>query len=129
LNAKKLQNNLRPVYELRFKRANLLRKKGDTNGAIKILSGLAVDFPDKPAAYLIIGDIFWDRGELAKAAAAFRVATNVFPKSKIASLGLFHTLRGQSKTDDAFEEMKRFQSISFCQDYQDIMEEILQKDT
>ncbi|MDB6026786.1 MAG: hypothetical protein JWM68_3009 [Verrucomicrobiales bacterium] len=115
------------AYILRFKNANQLRKKGDPNGAIKMLRALVVDFPKKPVAYLIIGDILWDQGQLPKASAAFRAATRVFPKSEIASLGLFHTLWRQSKTDAAFEEMKRFQRISFCKDYQEIVDEILQQ--
>ena len=67
----------------------------------------------------------WDEGRLPAAAAAFRVATKRFPKLEIASLGLFHTLWQQSKSDDAFEEMKRFQSVSHSQDYEEIVHEIL----
>ena len=111
----------------RFENAKRLRAAGDAEGAIQILRTLVSDFPTKPAAYLIIADILWDESKLPEAAAAFRVATEHFPKLQIASLGLFHTLWRQSKTDEAFEEMKRFQSISFSQDYKDIVDEILQK--
>jgi len=112
-------------YKSRFETANRLRKEGDADGAIKVLRALVTDFPKQSAAYLIIGDILWDEGMLVAASAAFRVATKRFPKLEIASLGLFHTLWRQSKTDAAFEEMKRFQSISFCQDYKEIVDEIL----
>jgi predicted Zn-dependent protease len=114
-------------YKSRFQSANLLRKNGDADGAIKVLRGLVADFPNKAAAYLVIGDILWDEGRLSSASAAFRVATERFPKQKIASLGLFHTLWQQSMTDAAFEEMKRFQGVSFCQDYKEIVDEILQQ--
>ncbi len=115
------------TYKLRFAISGQLRKKGDTNGAIRILRQLVAEFPEKPAAYLIIGDILWEEGKLAQASKEFRAATKHFPKSKIASLGLFHTLWKQSKTDAAFDEMKRFQSISFCSDYEEIVNEILEK--
>ena len=114
------------AYKSRFKRVNQLRKKGDPSEAIKVLRSLVADFPKKAAAYLVIGDILWDEGRLPQAATAFRVATNLFPKSDVASLGLFHTLWRQSKTDAAFQEMKRFQKISFSQDYKDIVDEVLQ---
>ena len=96
-------------------------------GAIRVLRALVADFPKMSAAYLVIGDILWDDGRLPAASAAFRVATKHFPKLEIASLGLFHTLWRQSKTDAAFAEMKRFQSISHSQDYKEIVDEILQE--
>jgi predicted Zn-dependent protease len=114
-------------YKLRFESANQLRKSGDAESAIQVLRALVVDFPNQAAAYLIIGDILWDEGELPAATEAFRVATERFPKLEIASLGLFHTLWRQSKTDDAFEEMKRFQSVSHSKDYKEIVDEILQE--
>jgi predicted Zn-dependent protease len=116
------------AYKRRFAKANRLRKEGDAQAAIKVLRGLITEFPEKAAAYLVIGDILWDAGKLPAASRAFRVATKLFPKLKIASLGLFHTLWEQSKTDAAFGEMKRFQRISFCRDYEEIVDEILQKD-
>ncbi|MEI6075352.1 MAG: hypothetical protein WCS94_07255 [Verrucomicrobiota bacterium] len=112
---------------MRFESANRLRKAGDTAGAIRILRGLVADYPKMSAAYLVIGDILWDDGKLPAASVAFRVATKHFPKLEIASLGLFHTLWRQSRTDAAFAEMKRFQSISHSQDYKEIVDDILQK--
>jgi predicted Zn-dependent protease len=116
------------VYKERFESANRLRKQGDSTAAIKLLRKLVADFPGKPAAYLVIADIFWDNGKLASSSRAFRTATRLFPKLQIASLGLFHTLWDQSKTDAAFREMKRFQAISCCCDYEEIVNEILAKD-
>ena len=116
------------AYKERFEGANRLRKQGDSAVALKLLRKLVADFPAKPAAYLVIGDILWDCGELAEASKVFRRATRRFPKLQIASLGLFHTLWKQSKTNAAFAEMKRFQKISHCQDYEEIVNEILEKD-
>jgi predicted Zn-dependent protease len=116
------------AYKKRFAKANPCRKKGDAHAAIKLLGELVAEFPERAAAYLVIGDIMWDAGKLPAASRAFRVATKLFPKLKIASLGLFHTLWEQSKTDAAFAEMKRFQSTSFCRGYEEIVDEILQKD-
>ena len=114
-------------YKSRFESANRLRKEGNADGAIRVLRALVAEFPKQSAAYLVIGDILWDQGRLSAASAAFRVVTKRFPKSEIASRGLFHTLWEQSKSDAAFKEMKRFQSISFCQHYKNIVDEILQK--
>lgn len=115
-------------YRRRFGAAVKLRDKGDAAGAIGILRQLIAEFPDKSAAYLVTADILWDQGSLAKASNEFRATTERFPDLKIASLGLFHTLWAQSKTDAAFDEMKRFQKISFCREYEDIVNEILKKD-
>jgi predicted Zn-dependent protease len=112
-------------YKLRFRDVSQLRDQGDADGAIRVLRQLIAEFPEKVAAYLIIGDILWDESKLAQASKQFRTATKRFPKSKIASLGLFHTLWQQSKTDAALDEIKRFQSVSFCSDYEEIINEIL----
>ena len=88
---------------------------------------MVADFPKKAAAYLIIGDILWDEGRLPAASAAFRIATKRFPKLEIASFGLFFTLWRQSKIYAAFEEMKRFQSVSFSKQYKEIVDEIRHK--
>jgi predicted negative regulator of RcsB-dependent stress response len=84
--------------------------------------------PQEAGAYLVIADILWDKGKLAQASKEFRATTKQFPKSRIASLSLFYILWAQSKTDAAFDEMKRFQSISFCRDYEEMVNEILQQD-
>ncbi len=115
-------------YNSRFECANQLRKAGDADGAIRILRELVAAFPEQAAAYLIIGDILWDEGSLSAAAKEFRVATKRFPELEIASLGLFHTLWQESKTDAAFDEVKRFQSISFSQEYKGIIDDILHED-
>src|SRR2546422_10900845 len=104
-------------YKLRFRRGILLKKKSDTHGAMRVLRQLIAEFPKHAAAYLIIGDILWDEGKLPLASKQFRATTKQFPKSKIASLCFFLTLWEQGKTDPAFDEMKRFQSISFCSEY------------
>jgi predicted Zn-dependent protease len=116
------------AYKRKFAKANEFRKKGNADAAIKLLRALVAEFPERAAAYLVIGDILWDAGKLPAASRAFRIATKLFPKLEIASLGLFHTLWAQSKTDAAFAEMKRFQMISSCRDYEKIVNVILQKD-
>ena len=115
------------AYKAELAKASRLAKRGNTQDAIQTLRGLVADFPKKPAAYLVIGDVFWQADKWLQASKAFRVATKQFPKLEIASLGLFHTLWAQSKTDEAFDEIKRFQSISYCRDYAEIVDEILRK--
>ena len=104
------------AYKERFGEANRLTKRGDSAGAIKLLRKLVADFPAKPAAYLFIGDIHWDCGELAHASSAFRRATKRFPKLQIASLGLFHTMGAVQdgrcvRRDEAFSETFTLQGL------------------
>ena len=112
-------------YKRTFAKANRFRRCGDSRRAMAILRTLMRDFPDKAAAYVVLGDILWEAGELKKAARAFRVATERFPKLEIASKGLFHTLWDQAETDAALNELGRFQSVAFSQDYADILDDIL----
>lgn len=60
---------------------------------------------------------------------SFQEAVRLAPKSELASLGLFHSLWKTGREDDAFEEMKRYQSLNdwSCQDYLDIVAEINHK--
>ena len=55
-----------------------------------------------------------------KAIDLYKCAIKISPKSEHASLGLFHCLWDQGKTDEALEEMKRFMSISDSEDYREI---------
>jgi hypothetical protein len=49
------------------------------------------------------------------------------PDLESVSKGLFHSLWKQGKLVEALEEVKRFQSISDSEDYQEIIREINEK--
>ena len=110
-----------------FAQANAFRKKGNSRAAIKLLRSVVAEFPERRAAYLVIADILWDAGKLAASSREFRVATKLFPELKIASLGLFLTLWKQGRGVAALNELKRFQKVSPCAEYEEIIADLLKE--
>jgi tetratricopeptide (TPR) repeat protein len=102
-----------------FEKALKLRKDGDLKEARVNLEYLANVFPKKASVIGILADVCWRLRDLDAAICYFRMATQLSPKSEVASLGLYHTL-----IESALVEMDRFTSISESKDYSDMKETI-----
>jgi predicted Zn-dependent protease len=115
-------------YEALLDEALQLKNCSDFRGAVRVLGILADEYPRRPAAFGLLGAIYLAKlKQPAKAVAYLVKATKLSPKSEMASLGLFHALWKLDRLVDALEELKRFQSISHCQDYVEILAEIKEK--
>jgi predicted Zn-dependent protease len=111
-------------FELKFNRAIKLRDSGALEEAYNVLLELDREKPSDFPVLLIMGHVCWELERLDEASQLFKSATILAPKSELASLGLFHMLFKSGKTDDAFEEMKRFVSISYSEEYERLLEEM-----
>ncbi len=108
----------------KFSKAQELSKSGDLHGALEVLQELVIMQPTSAVLCATLAGIYWELDDLKEAENNFRNAVELAPGSETSSLGLFHCLWEQDRKDEAFEEMKRFQSVSYSKDYEDIVKEI-----
>lgn len=97
--------------ELEFTRATSLRDAGDLAGARAILERLADRSPSTFGVWLVLGGIQLVQTDYEAAEGSLLIATSLRPRSELASLTLFHTLKHLNRTNDAFGEMRRFLGI------------------
>lgn len=93
------------------------RDKSEYEDAIRILRALAKVKPESASVHGLLGDVYWRRGQLKQAVQSFKRATELAPKSELASLGLFHVLWESGKMERAKAEMKRYMAISNSREY------------
>lgn len=123
----KEQNDNPGNDEVIFDEAIKLRDQGDFEGALNLLEQILSNDTRQPAVLAVTAHMSYELGKMEKAIELFRQLIQAKPKLQMASLGLFHSLWKTGRYDEAFEEMKRFQSIAYCEDYEEIVREIRQK--
>jgi tetratricopeptide (TPR) repeat protein len=96
--------------------------------ALNILFDLVDKFPGFQLGYLYLCDGLRDIGRLDEASRYAKIAVEILPKSKMASLLLFHTFWDMEEYQFALDEIKRFKSIKGkLKDYDEIISELLQE--
>ena len=112
-----INKNIPVDYEEKLNSAMQLRKEEKYSEAIKILELLSQRKPKLAATFAMLGATYWDIDDLKKAEVALREATRINAKSEKASVVLFHVLWGAGKHEEAMEEMKRFCSLQYSEEY------------
>ena len=112
-----------------FQRAIDLFGAGETGDAIKSLEATLLKHPHHAPLWWYLGMLYRERKQLHRALDSFRKATQLEPRAKRASLGLFHTLWDLGQLDEALKEIKRYQLLTnwSCDDYRKIVAEINEK--
>jgi tetratricopeptide (TPR) repeat protein len=110
-----------------FSEATKLQDAGQLEAAKNLLLELAGK--DTPSMRILaaLGLVSYELGLWDDAASVFESGTQMSPDLESVSKGLFHSLWKQGKLVEALEEVKRFQSISDSEDYQEIIREINEK--
>lgn len=121
-----MQKRMSAIDKMKFVKAKTLSRAGDISGVVEIVRELVASYPDNPRIRSVLANAYWDLGDLAASEKEFRKAVELAPVLELASLGLFHCLWEQNRRDEAFEEMKRFMSISDSADYRRIVQELTQ---
>lgn len=106
-----------------------LRNKGKLRDSINVFSKILSDYPvDKKThgIYSVLAGVHADLGEHDKALSNFRKATELNPKSELASLGLYVTLAKLNKDEEAIHELIRYLKIYPADLYKDTLEELLE---
>ena len=97
---------------------------GKVSQAINVLTRRSNDFKaGKLWGYL--GFLYTETRNDRKAAAAFRKAVALSPRSELASLGLFHSLWRIGRVDAAFNEMRRFIKSTDSPRYRQLLRDML----
>lgn len=94
-----------------FRSATSLRDAGDLAGARRTLEGLAEQHPEVFGIWLVLGGVQLSQADYVAAERSFAAAVSLRPRSELASLGTFHTLKYLGRVDDAFAEMRRFLAL------------------
>ncbi len=97
--------------ETEFEVATSLRDAGDLAGAIAILERLSQRYPSEFGVWLTLGGVQMSLTDYAAAETSFSIAIDLRPRSELASLAMFHTLKHLRRVDDAFAEMRRFLAL------------------
>jgi tetratricopeptide (TPR) repeat protein len=118
---------MKDSIKIRFQAAVIAKDSGDLKTAREILSLVTFEDSNSSAILAVLADTHWELGDLEAAVDCFRKACKITPTLEAVSLGLFHCLWKLQRFDEAFEEVKRFQSISDSKDYREIIEEINKK--
>ncbi|MBL4617920.1 MAG: tetratricopeptide repeat protein [Robiginitomaculum sp.] len=113
-----------------FQKALALEDAGNLHEALKLRKLLASNFPKVKIFLLTLAKSLKNLSQLDEAEKYYKRTVKIAPKWELASLQLFHfywdneNILGVDRKDDAFDEIRRFQSISHCDDYVEIVREI-----
>lgn len=97
--------------EEEFRTATTLRDAGDLNGAQALLERLAAENPTVFGVWLALGGVQMSRSDYEAAERSFAIAIDLRPRSELASLSMFHTLKHLRRMNDAFAEMRRLLAL------------------
>ncbi|MEM6471895.1 MAG: hypothetical protein AAF802_20215 [Planctomycetota bacterium] len=109
-----------------FQNAVAARDAGDFKQSERLLMSMVQAGHNSAACFAVLGRVQWELDKADSAVIAFRKATELAPNSEEASLGLFHSLWELKRSDDAFEEMKRFLKSNKSDEYSKLLRELNQ---
>jgi tetratricopeptide (TPR) repeat protein len=116
------------TIESMFELAIELRDKGQLRDSINVISRILNNYPvDKRThrIHSVLGGIHYDLEENDKALINFKKATELNPKSELASLGLYITLVELDDCKGAIEELIRYLKSYPASLYKETLEELL----
>ena len=91
-----------------FEKAMTLRNGKHYKKALNIFHSLEDKLPKFSPLYGMIATCYYETEDYIKSAKYFKKTVRLNPKSELASLGLFQSLRFTGKTKSAFLEMDRY---------------------
>src|SRR6185436_1299754 len=97
--------------ESRFQDAISLRDAGELHRSKDALERLAQEHPAEFGVWLSLGGVQMSLADYAGAEKSFECAISLRPRSELASLSMFHTLKHLGRLNDAFAEMRRFLAL------------------
>ena len=110
--------------EFRFNRALARWHEGDSETAIRILTELVAEAPEFGPARMMLGAYLADAGFPEDALLHLRQASELGPKSELASRALFHALYDLERREDAAAVLRKYLAVSDSSDLSDVLSEI-----
>lgn len=96
-------------------------KVEDYKSASALLETLLKAYPESAIVSAALASAYWNLERLEDAIVYYKQAIAVKPTFESASLGLFYCLKQQGQEEAAFAEIKRYLSISYSDEYQNIL--------
>jgi tetratricopeptide (TPR) repeat protein len=112
-----------------FELAIELRDKGELRDSINVFSKILADYPideKTHGIYSVLGGVHADLGESDNALINYRKATELNPRSELASLGLYVTLVKLDRDEEAIHELTRYLKSYPANLYKDTLGELLE---
>lgn len=91
----------------RYGRAIAFYRLNDVPGAMKLLDGLQAEEPDNPYFHELRGQILYERGRMAEAAAEYRKAHTLLPDAGLITLSYGQALAANEQLDQAIPVLER----------------------
>lgn len=107
-----------------FEKAVAARDTGDYEQSEELLTSIVESGHRSAACFAVLGRVRWELNNADGAVSAFQQAVELAPDSEETSLGLFHSLWDLDRTDDAFDEMKRYLKSNVSDEYPRLLEEL-----
>lgn len=107
-----------------FNEALARRDAGNMAEAIAILEKLAARRPRKASVVGVLAGLQRQAGDYEASVLNGRRATELAPRSEMASVNLFHALYHLGEIDGAFRELARFRSTKHSPEYEQMLMEI-----
>lgn len=102
---------MREKLKAAFLQATMLRDNGDLSSARAILEDLSAEHPEEFGVWLVLGGLQMSQSDYDAAEKSLSVAVALRPRSELASLTMFHTLKHLGRINAAFAEMRRFLAL------------------
>ncbi len=112
------------LLEERYNKSIALWRAGLLGEAIEGLLELSQTHPKLATIFGVMGAIHREAGDWDKAVECFQRTVQLSPKSELASRGLFHTLMKLGRKDEAYNETRRFLSVSKSEEYEHLIKDI-----
>jgi tetratricopeptide (TPR) repeat protein len=106
-----------------------LRDKGDLRNSVGVFSKILDDHPDDKemgGVHLVLGGVYMDLEEYEKALFNLKKATDLNPKSELASLCLYLVYTKLDRDVEAIEELTSYLRQFPAKLYKDTLEELLE---
>ena len=113
-------------FRLKFDKACRLQTEGATDSALNILFELELSDsgPMAPVIGMIGQLLYYKKNDPEKALDYLFRSSKMSPKSERTSLALFHALFDLNRIDEAFDEMRRFMSLSDSREYRTLLSDL-----
>jgi tetratricopeptide (TPR) repeat protein len=105
-----------------------LRNKGNLTDAVNEFLKIVTQFPHHPkisVVYIMLGGVYSDLHDYNNSALYLKKATEINPKSELASLGLYISYVKLNRDKEAIEELKRYLEEYPADLYKDTLVELL----
>lgn len=115
--------------EIMFHNAIVLRDRGELKDAIVEFLKIIDKFPYDPkiaGVYTTLGGVCMDLKDYDRASVYLKTATELNPKSELASLCLYLSYIELDRSNQAIDELKRYLDVYPAKLYKDTLEELLE---